>query len=152
MASFTEQFNASVLKIRAHAEQVAKNVVVAVGDSVVDKSPYGEPDLWKRSVPDGYVPGQFRGSWHHNLGAPSDDQTAVIDASGDTSRAEIVAGAAAQPFGAHYITNNLPYAYAMEAGGAWWAITRQPVATAMVGLTANEFPQIVRNAMAEIGA
>ena len=37
------------------ANDVVRKVVIDVTASVVDKSPVGNPDLWKRPAPEGYV-------------------------------------------------------------------------------------------------
>lgn len=150
MGTFTEQFNQAVAKIKARAAVVATETVVAVGASVVDKSPYAEPQDWNPPNKT-HVPGQFRGSWHHSTGAPSDDTSTTVDRSGESSMAEINAGAHATPFAAHFITSNVEYAWQMERGGAVHAMAHQPVAHAMVGLTQIEFPQIVHGVVGGAG-
>jgi len=146
MASFAEQFKAAAKRIADRADRVAEQVVVGVGESLVDKSPVGDWASWSaasqaaRPMPP-YVPGQFKGSWHHSFNSPSDDFTSTVDATGDSSMREIRAGAAQESVSKHYITNNVGYAMLMERG---WAHGTQP--GGIVALTEIEFPQIVREA------
>jgi hypothetical protein len=149
--SFTEQFKAAQAKILAHAELVAERVVIAVGDSIIEKSVVGDWPSWSKASQEArpmppYVPGQFIGSWHHSFGSPSDDYTSTIDKTGDSSRTEIKNGAEQEPFSQHYMTNNLGYAMALERG---WS--PQSPKGGIVGLTAVEFPAIVRSVVSGIG-
>lgn len=151
MSSFAQQLKSAMTQIRQQADAVAEAVVVGVGESLVDKSPVGVPEMWNMTPPEGYVPGQFKGSWHHSFGGESDDYTSTVDASGASSMREVRHGAAQEPISNHFFTNNLPYAMAMEQGRAIRAMQVQPVAHAMVQLTELEFPQIVKAAVAKVG-
>lgn len=145
MASFSEQFEAFKVQALAEAQRKAKAVLLEVGDRLLDYSVIGKPELWKSPAPEGYDPGTFKGSWHHSMGAPSTDTTETTDASGDSSRAEFIAGIEAQPFGVHYFTNNVKYALKLELGHH---STQVPVG-GMVGKVAAEFPEIARRVVPE---
>jgi hypothetical protein len=87
---------------------------------VVEKSPVGNPTLWKRPAPAGYVGGRFRGNWLLSVGAPQAGVVETVDAGGG---ATVERGLAAMPgYGADglypsvFIQNNLPYAEALENG------------------------------------
>ena len=151
---FAQQFRNAALKINAQVNRVAEEVVVAVGQSVVEKSVVGDASLWTSPAPAGYEGGQFKGSWHHSMDAPSSDTSATIDASGESSMAEIRGGAAISPIGKHYITNNLPYALRVERGyidGPKIGTSHLKVAVmqAPVGRTEVEFAGIVREVVAK---
>ena len=147
---FTSQIKQAMNSIRARSEAVAEAVVVAVGESLVEKSPVGVPERWNMNPPDNYQPGQFKGSWHHSFGSPSDDYTSTVDASGASSMREVRHGANQESISKHFFTNNLFYAMEMERGGAIHAMAVQPVGHAMVQLTELEFPMLVREALAKV--
>ncbi len=140
MATFVEQFHSAMLRIQSRSRTVSHGVVVAVGERLLKYSPVGNPSYWKTAPPPGYVPGQFKGSWHHSYGTISTDTSATIDRTGGSSRTEFLYGALANPFAVHYLTNNLPYAMRLERGHH----SRQVPASGMVGTTANDFQGIVK--------
>lgn len=149
MVSFSEQFKAAAARIKARTELVAENVVIGIGESLVDKSVVGDWESWsdaaKSSRPrETYVEGQFKGSWHHSYDSPSEDFTSYIDKTGHTSMAEITHGAKQEAISKHYITNNVGYAMQLERG---WS-PQSPVG-GIVGATTLEFEQIVRRAVAK---
>lgn len=148
---FAEQFRGAVRRIKERADSIASQVVVEVGESLVEKSVVGDWGSWSpasqalRPMPP-YVPGQFKGSWHHSFGSPSGDYTSTIDASGNSSMREIRAGAFQEPMSRHYITNNVGYALDLERG---WS--PQSPAGGIVGRTVLEFSMIVKRAIAKVG-
>ena len=79
-------------------------------------TPVAQPRLWKRPVR-GYVGGRLRANWQIQEGSPKRN---IIDST-DENRAEReldafkVAGVR-EPFTIVWITNNLPYGPALEAG------------------------------------
>ena len=150
MPSFSEQFAAAKAQMLAEVEWKAKQVLLEVGDRLLEYSPVGDWPSWSKRSQQGrpmppYVPGQFKGSWHHSTGAPSTDTSTNIDKSGESSRAEFVAGITAQPFGVHYFTNNVPYALKLELGNH----SDQVPVGGMVGKVAAEFPEIARRVVPE---
>ena len=83
---------------------------------VVDGTPVGNPDTWKRKPPPGYVGGRARGNWQVTLNAPATSFLQRKDKTGDRTKeagakvlqrirrlSEIV-----------YISNNLPYIEALD--------------------------------------
>jgi len=143
--SFHEQFKLAQAEMLLKVESGAKQVLLAVADRLLEYSVVGDPSLWKSPAPAGYVPGKFKGSWHHSLGAPSTDTSSTVDATGDSSRAEMVAGIQAQPFGDHFFTNNEPYAMKLERGEH----SSQTPPGGIVGRTEIDFPGIVRTTLTE---
>lgn len=146
MASFSEQFEAFKVQALAEAQRKAKAVLRDVGDRLLEYSPVGDPDKWNPpGRPVGYVEGQFKGSWHHSMDAPSTDTSTTIDKTGASSKAEFIAGIMAQPFGVHYFTNNVPYALKLELGDH----SKQVGPQGIVGKVAAEFPEIARRVVPE---
>lgn len=118
-----------------------RKIVIEVGNRLVYRSPVGDSSYWLTPAPPGYVGGRFRGSWAYGFGAPSEADT--IDPSGAATISRIITGAlSSKAIGVHFITNNLPYAEALESGRS------RQAPQGMIGLTELEFPQIV--AMAKL--
>jgi hypothetical protein len=129
----------SVGKMKKGLDTVARRIVIEIGSRLELRSPVGNPNLWKSLPPPGYVGGAFRRNWQHGFGSAP---TAILEGTGNTSGQEIRASVNSSPAGGvHYIVNNLPYAMALEDGHS----TQSPP-RGMVGLTALEFPEIVRQA------
>ena len=150
MPSFSEQYAAAKMQMLTQLERKAAEVLIEVGDRLLEYSVVGDWPSWSkrsqqsRPMPP-YDPGQFKGSWHHSMGAPSTDMSTTIDKSGESSRAEFVVGIMAQPFGVHYFTNNVPYALKLELGDH----STQVPPGGMVGKVAAEFPEIARRVVPE---
>lgn len=129
---------ASVGRMRAGLDTVARRIVIEVGSRLVLRSPVGNPNLWISLPPPGYAGGAFRRNWQHKFGSAP---TGELEGTGNVALGEMVSSVGNSPAaGVHYIANNLPYAMALENGHS----TQAP--QGMVGLTALEFPEIVRQA------
>jgi len=136
--SFGSELKAFAAKTGGKLEDVAREVVLNVGRSVVEKSPVGDASYWKSPPPPGYVGGRFRANWQHGFGLPANGALDDIDASGGASIAHIQSGVEGNPAaGIHFISNNLPYAQRLEDGYS----SQAP--QGMVSLTAIEFKEIV---------
>ncbi len=127
------------------ANDVVRKVVIDVTASVVDKSPVGNPDLWKRPAPEGYVGGRFRANWTLQEGSVDYTTTQAIDAGGEATKGRLSAAVPDQAAGrVYFVSNSLPYAQALEYGHS----TQAP--GGMVGLTAIEFQGFVDRAVASL--
>lgn len=136
--SFGNELRAFAAKTGGKLEDVAREVVLNVGRSVVEKSPVGDASYWKSPPPPGYVGGRFRANWQHGFGSPAIGALDDIDPSGGVSIAHIQSGVEGNPAaGVHFISNNLPYAQRLEDGYS----SQAP--SGMIGLTAIEFKDIV---------
>ena len=102
---------------------------------IVQKSPVGNPSLWKRPV-QGYVGGRFRGNWNASIGPMDSTTTDNVDPVGDATKARgqnvIMAYDSTEGFPEINISNGLPYAVALNDGHS----TQQPAG--MVELTITE--------------
>jgi hypothetical protein len=101
---------------------------------IVQKSPVGNPSLWKEPRP-GYVGGRFKGNWFVSLQSPVGTVTPGVDPNGGEtiSRGQaVIAGYPSNSFPSIYLQNNLPYAERLENGYS----SQAP--GGMVGLTTVE--------------
>lgn len=146
--SFGNELRAFAEKTGDKLEDVAREVMINIGRSVVEKSPVGDPSKWNKEfhavmhglgwTHEGYVGGRFRANWQHGFGTPANGALDDIDASGGVSIAHIQSGTEGSPAaGIHFISNNLPYAQRLEDGYS----SQAP--SGMVSLTAIEFKDIV---------
>jgi len=132
-----------VEKAKGNADLVVRKVALDVFSRVIEKSPVGNPDLWKHPAPPGYTGGRFKSNWLVAIGSIPEGTTVAIDVSAAITRVE------AETLGAKagdviYLVNNLPYARALEYGHS----TQAPVG--MVRLTVQEFGAIVDAAASEV--
>ena len=101
-------------------EEVSKRVrtiALALLNEVIERSPVGNPDLWKNPPPPGYVGGRFRGSHIVSIGAPVYTVTTNVDPSGSDTRSKGMAALSGlEPYTQIFIQTNLPYAERLERG------------------------------------
>lgn len=101
-------------------EEVSKRVrtiALALLNEVIERSPVGNPGLWKNPPPPGYVGGRFRGSHIVSIGAPVYTVTTNVDPSGsDTRNKGMAALSGLEPYTQIFIQTNLPYAERLEQG------------------------------------
>lgn len=140
--SFASDIKRFADKTNANMELTVKSIVAHVAQTVVEASPVGDGDYWKRPPPAGYVGGHFRANWDYGVGAAPLAEYDDIDASGAVSMQRILSGMeGAKMVGSiHYIANNLPYAERLENG---WS---RQAPHGMVAITAMKFQSIVAEA------
>lgn len=101
-------------------EEVSKRVrtiALALLNEVIQRSPVGNPDLWKDPPPPGYTGGRFRGSHIVSIGAPVYTVTTNIDPSGSETQSKGMAALSGlEPYTQVFIQTNLPYAERLEQG------------------------------------
>ena len=139
-----EHFN----KTTQYVEEVAMLTVLAVGKSLVMKSPVGNPSMWNggagRTPPPGYTGGTVRANWQHGMNVTPSGIKSTPDAGGTQTIAELEARIrAAGGRGIHYLANNLPYANRLEYGHS------RQAPQGMVRLTIQEFEQYFADAKAK---
>ena len=145
MANFGIDLKALCDKYADRLDVVARKTVLDIGTSLVLKSPVGDPALWKHNPPKGYVGGRFRANWQHGFNVTPSGVVDGVDPTGKESISGIGARIDSQPSaGIHYLANNLPYANALEFGHS----SQAP--GGMVGLTAAEFEQYVKENVAKV--
>lgn len=130
-----------------NADLVVRKTVLDIGRSLVEKTPVGNPELWKNpdNKPDGYVGGHARANWSHSIGALVNQEFKEIDATGGASIDRIVGSVPVKAAGkVHYIQNSLPYMQALEDGHS----TQAPAG--IVAVTEVEFHDYVEKAIGEL--
>ena len=117
-----------VEKAGRNADAVVRNVTLEAANSVIEMSPVDT--------------GRFRANWQHGSGAANLATREAVDPSGQQSKSRIAGSAAAvKAGGVEYITNNLPYAQALENGHS------QQAPAGMVGVTLRSFTETVNRAV-----
>ena len=144
--AFALDLSKFIEKAQGNAEAVVRKVGIDMLAKVVDRSPVGNPDLWKGGGPAGYVGGRFRGNWQVTFGAPARDEIARADASGSATNAAGAAVLASYRSGINsiWLANNVPYSYSLEMGHS----SQAPLGVA--GVTATEFQSFVNQAVREL--
>jgi hypothetical protein len=138
---FADQIQDFVAGTKSRLHLVTGYVVSDLAGKLDERSPVGNPALWKNPPPKDYRPGTFRGGWQLGIDSVPQGQTGRIDPSGAVTLGAIRNEIPAQAGGhVYYITNNVIYGPRLEDGHS----TQAPAG--MVGLTAMEFPQVVRAA------
>lgn len=136
--SFGAQLQAFADKTMLNADVVVQKVTLDIAKSVIQKSPVGNPDLWKSPAPPGYVGGRFRANWMFGDGQINTTTTEEIDNTGSATQTRLAAAiAATHAGGVTYISNSLPYAIPLEYGRSGQA------PQGMVRNTVTEFQQYV---------
>ena len=144
---FAEDVKKWTIKCASNSDQAVRKTVLRVVDSIVERSPVGNPDLWQNpdNKPDGYVGGHFRANWQLGIGSLPTGEVEGVDPSGAATKAKAEAAIPAKAAGhVYYFCNNLPYAIPLEEGHS----TQAPYG--MVGLTAVRFTEFAEKAAAEV--
>ena len=141
-ASDVRKFNK---RLKGKSEQVIRGTTLELFKKIVYRTPVGNPEKWKpypsgkpRKPPKNYRGGTLRGAWQVESGRPGTRKT-DIDKSGDATiaknRGKIMRAPIGKPL---YITNNMPYAMAIEFGHSWYNAP-----AGMVRVSIAEFARIV---------
>tara|TARA_R110000822_G_scaffold59380_5_gene148251 strand:- start:1119 stop:1559 length:441 start_codon:yes stop_codon:yes gene_type:complete len=144
--SFTLDIKKFADKTERNVNDVAQAVAIDLFSRVVKSTPVGNPSLWKKKPPVGYVAGRLRGNWQCSLGSPVMGALDTRDTSGGTTISNIVA--VTESFkgdGAIFLTNNVPYANRIEYLGH-----SSQAPTGMVRINVLAFQQAINKAVQEI--
>lgn len=138
---FAQQIDRFVSQTKQRMDLATGYIVSDLAARIDHRSPVGDPLLWKNPPPKDYRPGAFRGNWQLGVDSVPAGETGRIDPGGEATQAALRA-AIPEKAGGHifYITNNRVYGPRLEDG---WS-SQAPAG--MVGITALEFPQVVRAA------
>lgn len=144
--AFALDLSKFVEKAKANAELVVQKVAIDMLYRVVDRSPVGNPDLWKSPAPAGYVGGRFRANWQVSFDVPKLEAIQKVDAAGGSTKQ---AGATMiQAFTTAnqsiWMMNNVPYAIPLEYGHS----KQSPAG--VVRVTIAEFQSFVNDAVREL--
>ena len=131
-------------KAGANVEQVVQKVGADILRSVVERSPVGNPRLWKSKPPAGYVGGRLRANWNVSFNTPSTVTTTATDKSGGQTNARglaILSGWKGQA--EIYVMNSLPYVRPIEYTGH-----SSQAPAGMVRVTVADFQTFIAKAVA----
>ena len=144
--AFALDLSRFIEKAQGNAEAVVRKVGIDMLAKVVDRSPVGNPDLWKGGGPEGYVGGRFRRNWQVTFGRPAQGEVDGVDPGGSATNAAGAAVLASYRSGISsiWLANNVPYAYRLEMGHS----SQAPLGVA--GVTATEFQSFVDQAVREL--
>lgn len=143
MSTFAVQLQAFADKTRKTADDFVGLVTVKIAQRLDERSPVGDASYWKNPAPKGYVGGRFRGNWQLGVGSIPSGETGKIDPQGSATLEAIVGAIPEAAAGTiMYLTNNVPYAQAIEDGHS------RQAPSGLVALTAMEFQAIVNEAAA----
>jgi hypothetical protein len=143
MSKFSTPLYELARRRKQNLDDATKRATFGVFSATVERSPVGQPALWKdpTNAPAGYVGGRFRANWNFSVGAPDESITESTDKGrGAREAARALSTSAGSVV---YFTNGLPYAKRLEYE-AW--STQAPAG--MVRVSAAEFDEYVRKALA----
>lgn len=146
--TFSSDIAKFVAKTNRKNNAIVRRIVVSLGESLVIKTPVGEPSLWRNpeSAPEGYVGGAARANWQYGNGEMPEGVLDLIDKDGNSTINRIVGGVQASPAASiHWIANNLPYMQRLEEG---WS--KQQAPQGMLRLTVLEFEPTIRDALKNV--
>jgi hypothetical protein len=144
--TFALDLSKFIAKAKGNAEQIAQKVGADVLASVVNRTPVGNPSLWKSKPPKGYVGGRLRGNWNVSFGAPDLSTSSVTDAQGAPTIGKGVAVlSGTKGDSVIYIMNSLPYVREIEYEGH-----SSQAPAGMVRVTVADFQTFITNAVAEL--
>lgn len=141
--SFADQVQMFAVEVPSACAQVVQKAAIDIMGRLVERTPVGNPSLWKGRAPAGYVGGRLRGNWNVGLGSIDSSERPVDKDGSSTKRrneAEIGNAQKEQPI---YITNSLPYAIPVEYGYS----TQAPAG--MVRVTVTEWNGLIDKAAKE---
>lgn len=147
-AEFKRNFAKVLEKAGAKAEMVVRAAGMELLKRVIEKSPVGDPTMWKNpeSAPEGYVGGRFKANWNVAIGSINHDISAPPDKSGSSSIGRGTGVVMSFPMGAVvFITNSMPYSRRIEYD-AW----SKQASAGVVRITVMEYREIIKQVAAQI--
>lgn len=91
-ADFERELNAFGVEIEAQAVARKREAMLELFGQLVKGTPVGNPRLWKRKAPKGYVGGYHRGQWQLTSGDAADGEVPLRSADEAIAAAEAAAG------------------------------------------------------------
>ena len=141
----TKSYSQAIKDFGKLPEKVVRGTILSMGAKIIQRTPVGNPALWKRPVK-GYVGGRLRMSWQHTVGQPATGTGEGVDPSGSGAIADLRATVSRLKMGqAFYQTNNLTYSVAIEFGHS----TKQ-APQGMVRITVAEYEASIKEAVAKV--
>lgn len=131
--SFQSDLRRFALNTGIRTDQVVRKVCLDLTRDLVKLTPVGNPDLWQRPAPPGYVGGHARSNYFFGISrnGAKDQATDKTGAPSLTRSAQFAGNLKAG--GTFYITNNLPYILQITQFGT----SQQAAPGSLTALTAN---------------
>lgn len=133
LKQFLKKYNANKQIVLRASEKVINNTLREMYKRMIDRTPVGNPSLWKYPAPADYTPGTLKASWRINFQGvlrTTTGQFTSADALGNTGGLSLKLEGGNQTAA---IFNAQPYAQRVELG---WS-TQAP--SGMMRITVNEF-------------
>lgn len=141
-AEFKKRFSQIIKRTGDNAESVVRQTALQLQKRMIERSPVGNPDLWKSGAPPGYVGGRFRANWQCGIGAVNTSTAAQPGADGEgRTRTALQGWKAGQTI---WLTNSLPYSRKIEYGHS----SQAP--SGVVRLTVQEYGQYLKKVVSEL--
>ena len=113
--TFAEELGAFGVEVESEIVAQKRDAALEILEGVTFGNPVGQPRLWKRMAPKGYVGGYSRGQWQMTSGDPADGEVAGIRSPsqvlGDADQVDVDLERTT------WITNNAPYIGKLEYAG-----------------------------------
>lgn len=154
MGDFAVDISKFAQKTRGNADQVIRKSVLDIGRSLIEKTPVGNPELWKNpdGAPEGYVGGHARANWTVNVGSLDTrefDEIDKTDGKGNVAFKRMSGAVLLQGRGnkdnVYFISNSVPYIIALEEGHS-----EHQAPNGMAALTATEFKDYIEQELAAL--
>ena len=88
IGDFVRELDSASVAVEDDALELKRLVSLQLLDGLVYGTPVGNPDLWQRPAPKGYVGGHARSSWQVTHGSPATDDPQGIDPDGSPTVAK----------------------------------------------------------------
>lgn len=144
MASFAEQMQKWALKTQRKYNAVVEDAYIMLSTAIIERTPIGDPSLWKDPPPPGYQPGRLIANWHSSLNSPLTTVRRAQDPSAAGSRTQALKIAKVAAGNVAYFVNPTPYANRIEFSIPPWS-SQAPAG--MVRVSVREFQAMVRKAI-----
>lgn len=135
-------------KAEGNLHGAVRQTVINFTTKLIDRTPYGQPDTWKRPAPPGYRAGAMKANWQLGVDSIPNGTLMMVDPTGAVTKDRIAAQIPKQA-GGHIFTlaNNLPYAWRLEADG--WS---HQAPFGFAAITVAEFNMLLAQSAAEAKA
>lgn len=145
MGTFANQMKAFSVKTKAANNHVVALAFSALAKQIIDKTPVGDPSLWKNPPPPSYEPGTLVNNWFSSVGTPTLGGMRAQDPSAGGSLSQVAAISLKAAGNVVFFQNPTPYAFRIEFEG--WS-TQAPAGMARV--SANNWGIIVSQAARQV--
>ena len=115
---FKRELKAAEAKIIKASEKAIRAVAVEMFGEIISRTPVGNPAIWQsNNIPKGYTGGRLRGNWQATLNKPASGDLNRIDKAGSYALNDVYRTSTQFKLDdSIFLTNNLPYAVAIEDG------------------------------------